>query len=99
MPPRFLLHPRVALLLVPWLAVSAAHAQMSSFSAERMWGLDRLAEPSVSPDGAKAVLAVTHYEVTENKGLTDLWLLPTAGGAARQLTSDPAPDTQPAFSP
>jgi dipeptidyl aminopeptidase/acylaminoacyl peptidase len=89
----------VTLCLLPWLAMSAAHAQMAPFSAERMWGLDRLGEPSVSPDGQLAVLPVTHYDVSENKGLTDLWLVPSGGGAARQLTSDPAPDTQAAFSP
>ncbi len=90
---------RIAWSLALCLAALEASAQTSPFSAERMWGLDRLAEPSVSPDGRWAALAVTHYEVAENKGLTDLWLLPTAGGPARQLTSDPAPDTQPAFSP
>jgi dipeptidyl aminopeptidase/acylaminoacyl peptidase len=91
----------LALLSGPLFGVlaPAADAQVTSFSAERMWGLDRLAEPSVSPDGRFAVLAVTHYDIGENKGLTDLWLVPTAGGAARQLTSDPAADTQPTFSP
>jgi dipeptidyl aminopeptidase/acylaminoacyl peptidase len=71
----------------------------TSFSAEKMWSLDRLGEPDISPDGTLAVLPVTRYNVAENKGLTDLWLIPTAGGTARQLTSDAASDTNPAFSP
>jgi dipeptidyl aminopeptidase/acylaminoacyl peptidase len=45
------------------------------------------------------VVPVTHYDVGQNKGFTDLWLIPTVGGPARRLTSDPAADTQPAFSP
>jgi dipeptidyl aminopeptidase/acylaminoacyl peptidase len=69
------------------------------FSAERMWGLDRLGEPAVSADGKLAVIPVTRYDVGQNKGLTDLWLIPTAGGEARRLTSDDAADTAPSFSP
>ena len=85
-----------ALLLA---GAGAASAQTVPFTAERMWTLDRLGEPALSPDGKLAVLPVTRYDVAENKGFTDLWMIPTAGGAARQLTSDPAPDTQPTFSP
>src|SRR5262245_55540828 len=86
-------------MLVATGAVDNADAETAPFTAERMWTLDRLGEPALSPDGKLAVLPVTHYDVTENKGFTDLWLIPTAGGPARQLTSDPAPDTQPTFSP
>jgi dipeptidyl aminopeptidase/acylaminoacyl peptidase len=77
----------------------AANAGTAPFTAERMWTFDRLGEPALSPDGKLAVVPVTRYDVTENKGFTDLWLIPTVGGPARQLTSDPAPDTQPTFSP
>jgi dipeptidyl aminopeptidase/acylaminoacyl peptidase len=68
-------------------------------TAEKMWALKRLGDPTITPDGNTAVVPVTTYDITENKGLTDLWLLPVAGGAARQLTSDKASDTQPAVSP
>jgi dipeptidyl aminopeptidase/acylaminoacyl peptidase len=64
-----------------------------------MWSLKRLGDPAITPDGASAVLPVTTYDIAENKGLTDLWLVPVAGGAARQLTSDKASDTQPTVSP
>jgi Tol biopolymer transport system component len=69
------------------------------FSAEKMWSLARLAEPTISPDGKLAVVPVTRYDVAQNKGLTDLWMLPTDGGPARQLTSDSAADTAATFSP
>jgi dipeptidyl aminopeptidase/acylaminoacyl peptidase len=64
-----------------------------------MWALKRLGDPAITPDGTLAVLPVTSYDMTENKGLTDLWLVPVAGGPARQLTSDKASDTQPTVSP
>jgi dipeptidyl aminopeptidase/acylaminoacyl peptidase len=87
------------MLVIAAGAVGNAGAETVPFTAERMWTLSRLGEPALSPDGKFAVLPVTHYDVAENKGYTDLWMLPTAGGPARQLTSDPAPDTQPSFSP
>jgi len=81
------------------LAGATSLQAQTPFSAEKMWELDRLGEPTISPDGKQSVLSVTHYDVAQNKGLTDLWLIPTAGGPARQLTSDAAADTSPSFSP
>ncbi len=78
---------------------AAAEAQSTPLTAQTMWQLERLGDPSISPDGKLAVLAVTQYDVEKNKGFSDLWLVPTAGGAARQLTSDQANDTAPRFSP
>jgi dipeptidyl aminopeptidase/acylaminoacyl peptidase len=69
------------------------------FTAEKMWALKRLGDPAITPDGKTAVVPVTTYDIKENKGLTDLWLIPVAGGAARQLTADKASDTQPTVSP
>jgi dipeptidyl aminopeptidase/acylaminoacyl peptidase len=92
--------------LVACLALSGAagiapsiQAAPAPLSAETMWTLKRLGDPSISPDGKLAVLAVTRYDIEKNRGFADLWLIPTAGGAARQLTSDEANDTQPRFSP
>ncbi|MBU6379418.1 MAG: S9 family peptidase [Gammaproteobacteria bacterium] len=68
-------------------------------SAERMWSLARLGEADISPDGKLAVVTVTRFDIKENKGQTDLWLFTTDGKSSRQLTSDKAADTAPAFSP
>ena len=69
------------------------------FSAERSWQIQRLGDPAISPDGTLAVVPVTRYDVKENKGLTDLWLFPVAGGPGRPLTADKASDTSPTWSP
>jgi dipeptidyl aminopeptidase/acylaminoacyl peptidase len=68
-------------------------------TAERMWAFKRIGDPSITPDGTLAVVPVTTIDMKENKGLTDLWLVPVAGGEPRQLTSDKASDTQPIVSP
>lgn len=79
--------------------IAAFAAGTTPYTAEAMWGLARLGNPTLSPDGALAVVPVTRYDLGTNKGSTDLWTIPAAGGAARQLTSDKANDTAPAFSP
>lgn len=74
-------------------------ASASPLDAETLWQLQRLASPAISPDGKLAVVAVTRYEVPEDKGITNLWLVPTDGGEARPLTTHPGSDSSPAWSP
>ena len=80
-------------------AAERAADPADAFSAEKMWTLARLGETAISPDGKLAAVTVTRFDMTENRGLTDIWLVPVAGGPARQLTSDKAADTSPALSP
>lgn len=82
-------------LACPYVFTASAEA----LTAEAMWSLKRLGEPTISTDGTLAVVPVTHYDVAKNQALTDLWLFPVAGGEPVQLTSDEAPDTDPVFSP
>jgi len=87
-------------ILVMLLIASAALAQSRTpLTIEATWRMQRLGDPSLSPDGRVAVVPVSTADMTENKILTDLWLLPTTGGPALQLTSDNAKDTSPVFSP
>jgi dipeptidyl aminopeptidase/acylaminoacyl peptidase len=81
------------------VAQTPAPSNARQLTAERMWALKRLGDPAITPDGTQAVIPVTTYDIAENKGLTDLWMLPLAGGPARQLTSDKASDTQATVSP
>ncbi len=74
-------------------------APSGRLSVEAMWSLARLGDPVISPDGTLAVVPVTRFDMKENKGLTDLWLFPVAGGPGRPLTADKASDTSPAWSP
>ena len=66
------------------LAAATAHSQDNArtLTPARMWALQRLGNPAITPDGRQAVVPVTRYDVAENRGFTDLWLVPTAGGAA-----------------
>ena len=80
-------------------AAAASADPADAFSAEKMWSLARLGDTAISPDGSIAAVTVTRFDIAENRGATDIWLVPVAGGPARPLTSDKAADTSPAFSP
>jgi dipeptidyl aminopeptidase/acylaminoacyl peptidase len=95
-----------ACAFVPSVAASAEAAPApaaatapKALSAETMWELKRLGDPQLSPDGTRAVLPITSFDVKESKSYTDLYLVPTAGGPATRLTSDAAADNEPRYSP
>jgi dipeptidyl aminopeptidase/acylaminoacyl peptidase len=80
------------------LAMPAA-AGSEPFSAERSWQLQRIAPPTISPDGKTVVAAVTRFDITDNKADSDLWLWSIDGSVQRQLTTHPAAESAPQFSP
>ncbi|MFM7971273.1 MAG: hypothetical protein ACKPCJ_03220, partial [Betaproteobacteria bacterium] len=49
-------------------------------TVEALWQLQRLGAPSLSPDGAQAVISATAYSMKDNKASSRLWLLSTLGG-------------------
>jgi dipeptidyl aminopeptidase/acylaminoacyl peptidase len=80
-------------------ALAAPAAEKSPLTADLLWKIQRLGGPEISPDGRWAVVPVTTYDVTKDKGTTNLWLVPTAGGEARRLTTHDGTDSSPAWSP
>lgn len=64
-----------------------------------MFNMKRISDPSVSPDGKWVVYTMTSSNVMENKNSSDLWISSTEGGTPRQLTTDPAADRHPVWSP
>lgn len=70
-----------------------------TFDVDALWQIERVGAPSLSPDGAQAVAAVTRYSMENNKAQSGLWLLSTLGGAPRALTSAGDKDSQPQWSP
>ena len=64
-----------------------------------MWAIQRVGTPAVSPDGTEVAYTITTYDVAENRGNADIWIVPTAGGAPRRVTTNPASDSGPVWSP
>ena len=57
---------------------------------EMLWKFGRLGEYVVSHDGKTVVYTVTRHSLSENRGRTTIWSIPSNGGAATCLTSDVA---------
>jgi dipeptidyl aminopeptidase/acylaminoacyl peptidase len=66
---------------------------------DKFFAFRRLSEPSISPDGRWVVYQVTSPDVEKNTTSSRLWLAPTDGGPARQLTNTDKHDRHPRFSP
>jgi len=64
-----------------------------------MWAVKRPGQPSLSPDGRWAAVEVTTYDMKENAGTSDIWLVATDASSQRRLTTHPARDSAPAWSP
>lgn len=93
-------HPMLgALVLFLSLVTVVGADERKPLDADTLWQMQRLSNPAISPDGKQAVVAVTRYEVPDDKAITNLWLVPTDGSEARQLTTHPGSDSSPAWSP
>lgn len=81
------------------LALSAVAADKRPLQLEDMFQFKRVGDPQVSPDGQFVVYTVTEALKAENRTQSDLWIVPTAGGAPRRLTSAPQHDRNARWSP
>lgn len=89
-----------AVLMLLTLAATAGAAEpQGALTPESMWKIQRLGTPDISPDGRWAVVGVTRYDLAKDRGITDLWLVPTEPGEARRLTSYEGSDSSPVWSP
>ncbi len=91
---------RVALLLLA--CAPAAYAQQKPeqkpFTAADLWKLQRVGAPIASADGSRAAFVVTTYDVEENKGNADIYMVRDTGAPVR-LVASPANDNAPAWAP
>ena len=74
-------------------------ARKKPITVDDLWKMERVGTPSLSPDGALSVAAVTRSSMADNKSTSSLWLLSTLGGTARQLTQCGDKDGAPRWSP
>lgn len=88
-----------AWMALVWIAVAAQARAGERLTTESLLELARVGTPEVSPDGNTLCFDVTHSDLAKNASNSDVWLLATAGGAPRQLTTHEKADRQPRWSP
>jgi dipeptidyl aminopeptidase/acylaminoacyl peptidase len=74
------------LLLGAWNNASAQDAAKHAITFDDMIRLHRISEPQVSPDGKWVAYTVTTPDMDANRNASNIWLIPTKGGDAIQLT-------------
>ncbi|MGZ4875848.1 MAG: prolyl oligopeptidase family serine peptidase, partial [Candidatus Angelobacter sp.] len=79
--------------------LSAQPAVKKPFTFEDMMSLRRIGGPVVSPDGKWVLFAAVDADLKENKRTSHLWVVPVAGGVARQLPPTPAGESGGRWSP
>lgn len=93
------LTPIVATLALA-LALAARPAVAAPLAVKDLLAIRWVSSPTVSPDGATVAFVVKVADPEKNTRRSTIWLVPTAGGAPRQLTAPTAGnDSAPAFSP
>ena len=66
---------------------------------EDLFRIKRVSDPQLSPDGKWVAYVVVEVDKAANKTNSDIWLIPSAEGEARQLTNSPRHDRHPRWSP
>ena len=90
---------RSSLLLSIIMLVSALSAQAHPFSVHDMLAMQRISSPAPSPDGSQVAFVLKTIDVEGNSSQTDLWLVRRDGSGLRRLTTNPAADFNPVWSP
>lgn len=85
--------------MIGMMSGSIALQAQDVLTPELLWKLGRVSEPSVSPDGKSIVYSVKYFNVAENKGFSDLYSIPVAGGDAKKITDFKGNESNPRWRP
>jgi len=79
-------------------SVRAQEAAKHPITFDDLIKLHRISEPQVSPDGKWVAYTVATPDMDANRNASNIWVVPTTGGAAAQLTWS-GHDSSPVWSP
>ncbi len=79
--------------------LSGQNAAAKPIAFEDFIRIKRVTDLQLSPDGSTIAFVVTVMDKDANRGASDIWLVPARGGEPRRLTSSPAADMNPRWSP
>ncbi len=76
------------LILYTILNISAQTHVKTPLKPETLWDLQRLSEASLSPDGKMVLFGITSYNLKDNKGKRNLYVLKLEDASITQLTNE-----------
>jgi dipeptidyl aminopeptidase/acylaminoacyl peptidase len=77
----------------------AATEEQRPITPEDLWNMKRVGSLEVTRDGKLAAVVVTEYDIEENKGQGDIWLIATDGSFVKRFTTGETSEGSPAWSP
>lgn len=89
---------RIEFILAMLAACNLALAKRP-ITFEDLMKVERITDPQVSPDGRWVAYVQTTVDLEANKKTGHIWLVPTEGGQARELTRDEGSNSRPRWSP
>ncbi len=69
------------------------------FDVNALLKIARVSDPQISPDGKLVAYAAQTVDFAENTKPSQIWLVPSAGGAPKQLTHEGTENTRPRWMP
>ena len=81
------------------IVLSGQNATARPIAFDDFIRIKRVTDLQLSPDGSSIAYVVTVMDKAANRGASDIWLVPARGGEPRRLTSSPAADMNPRWSP
>jgi dipeptidyl aminopeptidase/acylaminoacyl peptidase len=81
------------------IATSIATAQNRTYTIQDLLKVRRVGDPQISPDGTQVAFTVGDVNYDENKVVTQIYVVPLAGGSPKQLTDAQTSSTAPRWSP
>lgn len=73
----------------PGYRPAVLHLSSDRMTPEVLWSFGRISNVQLSPDRSQVLFGITYYNIAENKGYRDLYLLPVSGGATMGITNTP----------
>jgi dipeptidyl aminopeptidase/acylaminoacyl peptidase len=86
-------------VFIALLAAAVLFAQKPPFDAQALLELARIGDPQISPDGRLIAYEVQTIDVPNNKRITQIYVMPVAGGNGRQVTQIGQENERPRWSP
>lgn len=81
-----------------WALVCAAQTPKRPIQFDDMIAMHRVSDPQISPDGRWIAYVVSTPDMQVNHSVSNIWLVPAAGGDERQITRGGS-DNRPRWSP
>ena len=91
---------KLALLFLILLSLTAPlFANGRPMTIDDLLAIKSVSDPRISPDGESVVYVVSELDRATDKTDSTLWLIPTAGGEPKRMTTAPGTNNHPRWSP